>query len=268
MLRFSTLLRCAAAEPVVLFEQKGKVGLITLNRPKALNALNRELSEAMVSTLLKYDKDPSIHCFVLTGAGRAFIAGADIKMMKDMGFADWHNDNAFAVLEKIREVRKPIVAACNGFTLGGGCEVAMMCDFIIASDKAVFGQPEIKLGVIPGIGGTQRLTRAIGKAKAMDWVLTGENHSAEEAERAGLVSRVVKHEELIPTAMKVAETIASYSTVATIIAKDTVNKSQESSLTEGLAYELRSFHAIFATKDQKEGMNAFAEKRAPVFKNE
>lgn len=268
MLRFSSrLFQAAGAEPLVKIAQNGSVVTLTMNRPKALNALNVEISKELADALQKYDADSSVGAFVLTGEGRAFVAGADIKMMAPLSFADWHGNDLFKDLEKIRSVKKPIIAAVNGFALGGGCELAMLCDMIIASDKAVFGQPEIKLGTIPGLGGTQRLTSLIGKAKAMEWVLTGNQYSAEEAERAGLVSRVVKHEDLMKVAHEIAATIASYSHVTASIAKDCVNKNLEMSLADALTYEKRSFHATFATKDQKEGMNAFIEKRKPAFSN-
>jgi enoyl-CoA hydratase len=264
MLRF-TLRVLQAAEPLVKIAQNGAVVTLTMNRPKALNALNVEIAAELANALLKYDADSTVGAFVLTGEGRSFVAGADIKMMAQLNFADWHRRDLFQDLEKIRGIKKPIVAAVNGFALGGGCELAMLCDFIIASDKAVFGQPEIKLGTIPGLGGTQRLTGLIGKAKAMEWVLTGNQYTAEEAERAGLVARVVKHEDLLKVAQETAQLIASYSQVTVSLAKDCVNKSLEMSLTDALSYEKRSFHATFATKDQKEGMTAFVEKRKPAF---
>jgi len=269
MLRFSRVcFNAAAVEPLVKVAQRGAVVTLTMNRPKALNALNQAIAKELADALFKYDTDASVGAFVLTGEGRSFVAGADIKMMQSLNFADWHGNNLFADLERVRSIRKPIIAAVNGFALGGGCELAMMCDMIIASDKAVFGQPEIKLGTIPGLGGTQRLVGLIGKAKAMEWVLTGNQYSAEEAEKAGLVARVVPHDQLLAVAHTTAETIASYSQVTVSLAKDCVNKSLECSLTEALSYEKRSFHATFATKDQKEGMAAFVEKRKPNFKHE
>lgn len=264
MFRFTTRV-LQAAEPLVKISQSGAVVTLTMNRPKALNALNVEIATELANALTKYDTDKSVGAFIITGEGRAFVAGADIKMMAPLSFADWHGNDLFANLEKIRSVKKPIIAAVNGFALGGGCELAMLCDMIIASDKAVFGQPEIKLGTIPGLGGTQRLVGLIGKAKAMEWVLTGNQYTAEEAEKAGLVARVVKHDDLLKVAMETASTIASYSQVTVSIAKDCVNKSLEMSLTDALSYEKRSFHATFATKDQKEGMSAFVEKRKPNF---
>eukprot|EP00758_Cryptobia_borreli_P008703 Tbor_TRINITY_DN5411_c2_g2::TRINITY_DN5411_c2_g2_i1::g.24336::m.24336 len=267
MLRASRLFYCAASEPLVKFSQTGAVAIMTMNRPAALNALNTDISRELLGLLEKYDKDDSVRCFIITGEGRSFVAGADIKMMKDLSNVDWHKNNLFSDLNRIRDIKKPIIAAVNGFALGGGCELAMMCDTIIASEKAVFGQPEIKLGTIPGLGGTQRLTSLIGKAKAMEWVLTGQNYTAAEAEKAGLVARVVPHAELIPTAMKTAETIAGYSGFTVGIAKDCVNRSLELNLTEGLAYEKQAFFGTFASHDQKEGMSAFAEKRAANFQH-
>lgn len=268
MLRFTSRLFCQGAEPLVKIAQNGAVVTLTMNRPKALNALNTAIAAELAAALVKYDADSSVNAFVLTGEGRAFVAGADIKMMAPLSFADWHKNDLFIEFEKVRQIKKPIIAAVNGFALGGGCELAMLCDFIIASEKAVFGQPEIKLGTIPGLGGTQRLTGLIGKAKAMEWVLTGKQYTAEEAERAGLVARVVKHEDLLKVAQETAALIASYSQITVALAKDCVNKSLESSLNDALAYEKRSFHATFATEDQKEGMKAFVEKRAPAFKNQ
>ena len=267
MLRFSRILR-QAEEPLVLATTNKAVTLLTLNRPKALNALNQAIAKELADAVAKAEADDSVNAIVITGSGRAFVAGADIKMMQPKQFTDWHTNDLFADLEKLRVVKKPIIAAVNGFALGGGCELAMLCDMIIASDKAVFGQPEIKLGTIPGLGGTQRLTQLIGKSKAMEWVLTGKQYTAEEAERAGLVARVVEHDKLLSTALETAELIASYSRVTVSLAKDCVNKSLEMSLNDALSYEKRSFHATFATKDQKEGMAAFAEKRKPEFKHQ
>jgi enoyl-CoA hydratase/carnithine racemase len=269
MLRFTRRFFAAAGEePLVLSSTKNAVTLLTINRPKALNALNQALAKELYEAVAKAESDNGVNAIVITGSGRAFIAGADIKMMAPKQFVDWHNNDLFADLEKLRAVKKPIIAAVNGFALGGGCELAMLCDMIIASDKATFGQPEIKLGTIPGLGGTQRLTQLIGKAKAMEWVLTGKTYTAEEAEKAGLVARVVPHDNLLPVALETAELIASYSRVTVSLAKDCVNKSLEMSLNDALAYEKRSFHSTFATKDQKEGMNAFVEKRKPEFKHE
>lgn len=266
MFRYCRRFLQAADEPLVKVTQKGAVALLTMNRPKALNALNKPIAAELASALSRLEKDNSVNVFVLTGEGRAFVAGADIKMMAPTSFVDWQREDMFADFEVMRtQIKKPIIAAVNGFALGGGCELAMLCDIILASEKAVFGQPEIKLGTIPGLGGTQRLTRLIGKSRAMEWVLTGNQYTAEEAERAGLVNRVYKHDELLPQALAMAETIANYSRVTVALAKDCVNKSQETSLSESLAYEKRSFHATFASADQKEGMNAFIEKRKPNF---
>ena len=263
------MFRCAAGEPLVAVEKKaGAVAVVTLNRTKALNALNIPFAQEIVSKLQALDADNDVNCIVLTGSGRSFVAGADIKMMAPTKFADWQTKDLFADLVKIRSIQKPIIAAVNGFAFGGGCELAMMCDMIVASDKATFGQPEIKLGTIPGLGGTIRLTQLIGKAKAMEWVLTGQTYTADQAERAGLVSRVVEHDKLLPEAIKLAETIAGYSRLTTSLAKDCVNKALEVGLTEGLAYEKRSFNATFATEDQKEGMSAFVEKRKASFKHQ
>jgi enoyl-CoA hydratase len=267
MFALSRLRLQAAVEPLVKVARHGAVVQLTMNRPKALNALNQEIARELVQHLQTLDADSSVSAFVLTGEGRAFVAGADIKMMEPMKFAEWHQNDLFVDLEKVRSIRKPIIAAVNGFALGGGCELAMLCDIIIASDKAVFGQPEIKLGTIPGLGGTQRLTGLIGKAKAMEWVLTGNQYSAKEAEAAGLVARVVPADDLLKVSIEMAQTIASYSQVTVSIAKDCVNKSLEMSLNDALAYEKRSFHATFATEDQKEGMGAFVQKRKPEFKN-
>jgi enoyl-CoA hydratase len=245
----------------------GAVAVVTINRPK-LNPLNDVLGLEIWDALHAADTNPAVGCIVLTGEGQAFVAGADIKQMADKQFVDWHKGNMFEPLDRIRTVKKPIIAAVNGFALGGGCELAMCCDIIVASEKAIFGQPEIKLGTIPGMGGTQRLTGLIGKSKAMEWVLTGNQYSAVEAEQAGLVARVFKHEDLLSESIKMGQTIAGYSQVTTALAKEAVNASLEMSLAQGLAYEQRVFQSTFATKDQKEGMSAFAEKRAPAFKNE
>jgi len=246
-----------------------KVGIITLNRPKQLNALNSELMVEMGTALKLFDADPHIGCIILTGSEKAFAAGADIGAMATYSYADvYKNDYITRDWETLRSIRKPIIAAVSGFALGGGCEVAMMCDIIIAADNARFGQPEIKLGIIPGAGGTQRLPRAIGKAKAMDLALTGRMMDAQEAERAGLVSRVVPLDKLMDEALGVALTICDYSQIAVMSAKESINRAFESSLSDGVMFERRMFHALFATEDQKEGMDAFVNKRKPVFKNQ
>ncbi len=251
----------------IVVETRGRVGLIRLNRPQALNALNATLKDELLAAAEGFDADPGIGCIVLTGSDKAFAAGADIKEMAGKAYIDVFDADYAADYERLGRVRKPIVAAVAGFALGGGCEVAMMCDLIIAADTARFGQPEIKLGVIPGMGGTQRLTRAVGKAKAMDLILTGRMMDAAEAERAGLVARVVPAASLMEEAMKVAETIAAMSLPSVLSAKEAVNRAFESPLAEGLRFERRVFHALFATEDQKEGMAAFVEKRPPKFKN-
>jgi enoyl-CoA hydratase len=251
----------------IIVETHGRVGLIRLNRPQALNALNPAIRTELLAAAEAFDGDPLIGCIVITGSDKAFAAGADIKEMADQSYIDVFLSDYAAAYERLARVRKPIVAAVAGFALGGGCEVAMMCDVIIAADTAKFGQPEIKLGVIPGMGGTQRLTHAIGKAKAMDLVLTGRMMDAAEAERSGLVSRVVPAANLMEEAMKVAETIASMSLPAVLSAKDAINRSFEAPLAEGLRFERRVFHALFATEDQKEGMAAFVAKRPAKFKN-
>jgi len=251
----------------IVVETRGRVGLIRLNRPQALNALNATLKDELLAAAEGFDADPGIGCIVLTGSDKAFAAGADIKEMAGKAYIDVFDADYAADYERLTRVRKPIIAAVSGFALGGGCEVAMMCDLIIAADTARFGQPEIKLGVIPGMGGTQRLTRAVGKAKAMDLILTGRMMDAAEAERAGLVARVVPAASLMEEAMKVAETIAAMSLPSVLSAKEAVNRAFESPLAEGVRFERRVFHALFATEDQKEGMAAFIEKRPPKFKN-
>ena len=246
-----------------------KVGIITLNRPKQLNALNSELMVEMGTALKIFDADPHIGCIILTGNEKAFAAGADIGAMATYSYADvYKSDYITREWETLRSIRKPIIAAVSGFALGGGCEVAMMCDIIIAADNARFGQPEIKLGIIPGAGGTQRLPRAIGKAKAMDLALTGRMMDAQEAERAGLVSRVVPLDKLMDEALSAALSICDYSQMAVMSAKESINRAFESSLSDGVMFERRMFHALFATEDQKEGMDAFVNKRKPVFKNQ
>ena len=246
-----------------------KVGVITLNRPKQLNALNAELMIELGTALKAFDADPLIGCMILTGNEKAFAAGADIGAMATFTYADvYKTEYITRDWETLRSIRKPVIAAVAGFALGGGCEVAMMCDFIIAADNARFGQPEIKLGIIPGAGGTQRLPRAIGKAKAMDLALTGRMMNADEAERAGLVSRVVPLDKLMDEALGAALSICDYSQIAVMSAKESVNRAFESSLSDGIMFERRMFHALFATEDQKEGMDAFVNKRKAVFKHQ
>ena len=243
-----------------------KVAIITLNRPKQLNALNDQLMDELGHALKGFDADPAIGCMVITGSEKAFAAGADIAAMAKYSFADvYRSDYISRNWETIRSIRKPVIAAVSGFALGGGCELAMMCDFIIAADNARFGQPEIKLGVIPGAGGTQRLPRAVGKAKAMDMALTGRMMDATEAERAGLVSRVVPLASLMDEVLAAALMVAGFSQIATMAAKESVNRAFESGLSDGVMFERRLFHALFATADQKEGMDAFMAKRAAVF---
>jgi enoyl-CoA hydratase len=244
-----------------------KTGLITLNRPKQLNALHDGLMDELGAALKAFDADPAIGCIVITGSEKAFAAGADIAAMATQTHMDvYKTDLITRNWETIRTIRKPVIGAVAGFALGGGCELAMMCDFIIAADNARFGQPEIKLGIIPGAGGTQRLPRAIGKAKAMDMVLTGRMLDAAEAERAGLVSRVVPLAELMEVVLAAAKTICELSGPSVMMAKECVNRAYEGTLAEGILYERRNFHSLFATQDQKEGMDAFLNKRAPVFK--
>ena len=251
----------------VIVETHGRVGLIRLNRPQALNALSSPLIADLGAALEAFENDPNIGAVVLTGSEKAFAAGADIKEMQDKSFADVYLDDFISKWEGLTKLRKPVIAAVAGFALGGGCEVAMMCDFILAADNAKFGQPEIKLGVIPGVGGTQRLTRFVGKSKAMEMILTGRMMDAAEAERSGLVSRVVPAASLIEEALKVAAAIAALSSPAVYAAKESVNRAYETTLAEGVRFERRIFHSLFATEDQKEGMRAFVEKRAPAFKN-
>ena len=249
--------------------EAGKVGLITLNRPKQLNALNDQLMNELGAALKAFDADEAIGCMVITGSEKAFAAGADIGAMATYSFADvYKGDYITRNWEQIRSIRKPVIAAVSGFALGGGCELAMMCDFIIAADNARFGQPEIKLGVIPGAGGTQRLPRAVGKAKAMDMALTGRMMDATEAERAGLVSRVVALDKLMDETLGAALMICDYSQIAVMAAKEAVNRAFEGNLSDGVMFERRLFHALFATADQKEGMDAFVAKRKPAFKHQ
>ncbi|MBI5278179.1 MAG: enoyl-CoA hydratase [Burkholderiales bacterium] len=247
--------------------EAGKVGIITLNRPKQLNALSDQLMDELGDALLAFDRDDAIGCIIVTGSEKAFAAGADISAMSKFDFSDVFKQGFISRnWETIRSVRKPVIAAVAGFALGGGCEVAMMCDFIIAAENARFGQPEIKLGIIPGAGGTQRLPRAVGKSKAMDMVLTGRMMDAAEAERAGLVSRVVPLDKLMDEALAAAIVIADMPRLAALAAKESVNRAFESSLSDGVMYERRMFHALFSTADQEEGMEAFLAKRAPAFK--
>lgn len=252
----------------IILEKKGKVALITLNRPKALNALSPDLTKELTHALADLDADENIAALVITGNEKAFAAGADIKAMKDWDYMDVYKaDFITKTWEGVSKFRKPTIAAVAGYALGGGCELAMMCDFILAADTAKFGQPEITLGTIPGAGGTQRLTRFVGKSKAMEMVLTGRMMDAAEAERSGLVSRIVPADQLLEEALKTANKIAEMSLPILMIAKESVNRSYESTLTEGVLFERRLFHSTFSTKDQKEGMAAFAEKRKPSFTN-
>jgi enoyl-CoA hydratase len=250
----------------ILVETRGAVTLVTLNRPQALNALNSAVLADLIAAFAAYDADPGQRCLVLTGSEKAFAAGADIKEMESQGFADMYAANFFAGWEKVTATRKPWIAAVAGYALGGGCEVAMMADFIIAADNAKFGQPEIKLGVTPGMGGSQRLTRAIGKAKAMEMCLTGRMMDAGEAERAGLVARIVPAADLVAEALKTAEAIAGMAPLAAIANKEMVNAAFETGLAQGILFERRLFHGLFGTEDQKEGMAAFVGKRAADWK--
>ncbi|MDE0309286.1 MAG: enoyl-CoA hydratase [Acidiferrobacterales bacterium] len=252
----------------IITETRGKVGLITLNRPKVLNALSSEVMDELGAALDAYEADSDIGAVVITGNEKAFAAGADISQMKDNTFADAYMGNFISRnWERVTECRKPVVAAVAGYALGGGCELAMMCDFIVAGDNAQFGQPEILLGIIPGAGGTQRLTRAVGKSKAMDMCLTGRRMDAEEAERSGLVSRVFPADELVDRAVEIAQEIAQFSQVAASMVTETVDRAYELTLSEGILFERRAFHSMFSTNDQKEGMAAFVEKRKPTWHN-
>ena len=251
----------------IVVETKGRVGIIRLNRPQALNALNKVLIAELTQAIEAFDGDGKIGCMLITGSDKAFAAGADIKEMADKPFIEAYLGDFVSNWDAVAHARKPIVAAVAGFALGGGCELALQSDVVIAADNAKFGQPEIKLGVIPGIGGTQRLTHAIGKAKAMDLILTGRMMDAAEAEKSGLVARVVPAANLMDEAIKVADTIANMSLPSLLAAKEAVNRAFESGLSEGVVFERRIFHALFATEDQKEGMRAFVEKRAPKWKN-
>ena len=254
------------AYETILVEQRGAVTLITLNRPKALNALNSAVLAEMIAALGAFDADDSQRCAVVTGNEKAFAAGADIKEMSDQGFASMYKSNFFAGWEKVTATRKPWIAAVAGYALGGGCEVAMMADFIIAADSAKFGQPEIKLGVTPGMGGSQRMARAIGKAKTMEMCLTGRMMDAEEAERSGLVARVVPADQLVDEALKTAEAIAAMAPLAALATKEMVNAAYETTLSQGIDFERRLFHGLFGTEDQKEGMAAFVDKRSAEWK--
>jgi enoyl-CoA hydratase len=251
----------------ILVETRGKVGLVTLNRPQALNALNSALIAELNQALDAFEADEAIGCIVITGSEKAFAAGADIKEMQTKSYMDAYKGDFIGTWDRVARCRKPVMAAVAGFALGGGCELAMMCDFILAADTAKFGQPEIKLGVMPGAGGTQRLARFVGKSKAMEMCLTGRMMDATEAERCGLVSRIVPAAELVTEAVKTADLIASLSLPAVMMTKESVNRSYETTLAEGIRFERRVFHAMFALEDQKEGMAAFVEKRRANFKN-
>jgi enoyl-CoA hydratase len=251
----------------IIVETHGRVGLIRLNRPQALNALNSALMREVAQAVDGFEADGTIGCMVITGSDKAFAAGADIKEMADKKFTEVFLGDFAADWHRVAQARKPVIAAVAGFALGGGCELALQCDLIIAADNAKFGQPEIKLGIIPGIGGTQRLTRAVGKAKAMDLILTGRMMDAQEAERSGVVARIVPLASLLEEAMKVADTIAALSLPSVLAAKEAVNSAFETSLAEGVRFERRVFHSLFATADQKEGMAAFVQKRPPKFEN-
>ena len=254
---------------VVLTEIRGPVGIATLNRPEALNALNTPLLDALAAALEAWDADPAVRVMIVTGSAKAFAAGADIREMAPKSFAQMHRENIFGrQLDSITRIKKPIIAAVSGFALGGGCELALALDIVLAADSAKFGQPEITLGIIPGLGGSQRLVRAVGKAKAMELCLSGRMMDAAEALAAGLVARVVPADALMEEALKLADKIAAQSTPVAAMVKDAINRAFESPLAEGLAYERRAFHALFATHDQKEGMAAFGEKRKPQFKDE
>jgi enoyl-CoA hydratase len=256
----------AKSYETILIERRGRVGLVTLNRPKQLNALNDQLMTELGEALRTLDADPEIGAMIVTGSAKAFAAGADIAAMAGWSYMEvYKSDYITRNWETLRTVRKPVIAAVAGFALGGGCEVAMMCDLIIAADTAKFGQPEIKIGAMPGAGGSQRLPRAVGKAKAMDLILTGRMMDAEEAERAGLVSRVVPADKLLDEAFAAASAICEHSLPAVMLAKEAVNRAFESPLAEGILFERRMFHSLFATEDQKEGMRAFLEKRKPAF---
>jgi len=251
----------------IIAETRGRVGVITLDRPNALNALNSELIAEVTKALDGFEADDGVGCIVVTGSERAFAAGADIKEMQSKTYMEAYKENFIGPWDRVARCRKPVIAAVAGYALGGGCELSMMCDFVIAADTAKFGQPEITLGVMPGSGGTQRLTRFVGKSKAMDMCLTGRMMDAEEAERAGLVSRLVPADKLMDETMKAAEKIADFSMPAVMMTKEAVNRAYETTLNEGILFERRLFHSMFATEDQKEGMAAFVEKRQPSFKH-
>ncbi len=252
----------------ILLDKREAIGIITLNRPQALNAFNRQLMDELTAAVRELEADDEIGCLIITGSEKAFAAGADIKEIADKGYADvFFEDLITANWEEVTRARKPVIAAVAGYALGGGCELAMMCDIVIAAENARFGQPEITIGVIPGAGGTQRLTRAVGKAVAMDMILTGRQMDAEEALAAGLVSRVVPTDDLMDEAIRIAERIAAFSRPAVMIAKEAVNRAFETTLAEGVRFERRVFHSLFAFEDQKEGMHAFIEKRRPQFHN-
>jgi len=255
------------AYETIIVETRGKVGLITLNRPKALNALNKALIAELTQAIEAFEADDAVGAIVLTGSEKAFAAGADIKEMASKSFIAAFGENFVADWQALTKARKPVIAAVQGYALGGGCEIAMMCDFILAGESAKFGQPEISIGTIPGSGGTQRLTRFVGKSKAMEMCLTGRMMDAAEAERSGLVSRVVADADLLDEAIKVGERIADMSRPMVMMAKEAVNRAYETTMSEGLLFERRLFHATFGTEDQKEGMAAFAEKRHPTFNN-
>ena len=248
-------------------ETQGRVGIVTIDRPQALNAINTEIMDSLIDAACAFDADPEIGCIVIAGSEKAFVAGADIKEMSDKSYMDMFMANRQSAWETFAAIRTPMIAAVSGFALGGGCEMAMMCDMIFAAQNAKFGQPEIKLGVIPGWGGSQRLTKAVGKAKAMDLILTGRMMDAQEAERSGLVARIVPTEDLMKVTLEAAATIAGYSLPSTMIAKEAINRAFETTLSEGVRFERRVFYSLFATEDQKEGMAAFSEKRKPDFKH-
>ncbi|CAN7590022.1 enoyl-CoA hydratase [Pararhizobium sp. LjRoot255] len=252
-------------EKPIIIEQQDRVVIVTLNRPAARNALNSEIMYALAADLAPLDRDPGVGCFVLKGSDKAFAAGADIKEMADKSFSEMFGEDFFSAWDRFVSFRTPKIAAVSGYALGGGCELAMMCDIIFAADTAIFGQPEIKLGVMPGMGGSQRLTKLVGKSKAMDMILTGRTMDATEAERCGLVARVIPAEKLVDETLAAARTIAGYGKAATMAAREAVDRALEGGLREGLLFERRLFHSLFATTDQKEGMAAFIEKRDPKF---